>query len=131
MRTSSNRWRSSAAAASGPSGMGSPPSPRSPLSAPSRPASRHGMAQPASILATVSGPGPRPTTTAGTSINTTSRESEDGDRVHGTAGDSLEADRREGELELPPSETGARVGQILELAVVDEPQTHGHDADHV
>src|SRR3954452_5721696 len=122
-RTSYSRCCRSAATAASPSGTGSAPP------AGWWPARRHGIAWPASSLAAVSGPGPPPTTIAGTSISTAG--SEDGDRVHRAAGHALKADRRERELELPPPEPVARVGEVLELAVVDEPQAHGDDPDHV
>src|SRR5207248_58519 len=68
-------------------------------------------------------------TRAGTSIST--YPSEHCDRVDGAPRHALEADRCQHELELPPAEPGARVGEILQLTVVDEPQAHGDDPDHV
>src|SRR3954453_2590566 len=100
------------------------------------PASRLAIPQPLATLASTIAAGPRPVTSNGTSISTagasSGREdgSEDGEGVDRAAGDALEADRGQGELELPTVEAVAGGGQVLEVAVVDEPQAHGDDADH-
>src|SRR4051812_5367869 len=121
------------------------------------PASRVGRPHPAATLAATSGAGPLPTTSKGVSMriigagrrrpgaplrpidrsdarpsaSEAPTTSKDRQRVDGTARHALEADGGQRELELPPVEAGAGVGQLLELAVVDEPHAHGDDPDHV
>src|SRR5207244_7129211 len=57
--------------------------------------------------------------------------SEDGQRVGRAAGAAHHPQRRQHELELVAAALLAGGGEVLEVAVVDEPQAHGDDADHV
>src|SRR5207253_8280804 len=51
--------------------------------------------------------------------------SEDRDRVDRRAGDALEHQRRHGEHELPAPQARARLRELFEVAVVDQPHAHG------
>src|SRR5262249_9777583 len=59
------------------------------------------------------------------------RGQNDRDRVAGRAGDALEPKRRHGEQELPALPVRGRLCQVLQIHVVDEPQAHGDQRDHV
>src|SRR5678815_6140380 len=56
---------------------------------------------------------------------------EQGDGVDRGARDVLQAKRGDGQEELPAPALGTGLADLLEVAVVDEPEAHRHQAHHV
>ena len=57
--------------------------------------------------------------------------SEHRNRIHRRAGHALEDERGHRQHELPAAVLRAGLSQLLQVAVVDEPHPHRHQADHV
>jgi len=57
--------------------------------------------------------------------------SEDGERVHGTAGPASDHQRSDGEQKVPPLQPDRRLGEFIEIQIVEELHPHEYERDLV